>query len=202
MQGEKIRTLRKEKKISQESLAEKLGVSRQSISLWENEQTQPTIENIIALADVFGVTIDDMLRDKPVAEITDIIENEVLAEEKKTRKFKLTYLWIIAAVIIIAIVIFSFFKTGSSENSHDTRTNNQIKEEVSSKTHDELKSEFNEGKYDFYYKIDSGKYKGTVHHRSCYLLPDSVRAHKNAFPTVDLAFKKGYKKCAECHCIK
>ena len=201
MLGEKIRTLRKEKKISQESLAEKLGVSRQSISLWENEQTQPTIENIIALADVFGVTIDDMLRDKPVAEITDIIENEVLAEEKKTRKFKLTYLWIIAAVII-AIVIFSFFKTGSSENSHDTRTYNHIKEEVSTKTHDELKAEFNEGKYDFYYKIDSGKYKGTVHHRSCFLLSDSVKVHKNAFPTVDLALKKGYKKCMECHCIK
>ncbi len=45
MLAENIRKYRKDKNLSQDELAEKLGVSRQSISLWENGQTQPTIEN-------------------------------------------------------------------------------------------------------------------------------------------------------------
>ena len=50
MLSDNIRNYRKENKLSQDELAEKLGVSRQSISLWENGQTQPTVDNIIALA--------------------------------------------------------------------------------------------------------------------------------------------------------
>lgn len=56
-----IRNLRKRNHMSQDELAEKLGVSRQSVSLWENGQTQPTIENIIALAKVFNVSSDEIL---------------------------------------------------------------------------------------------------------------------------------------------
>lgn len=56
-----IRKLRKKNHMSQDELAEKLGVSRQSVSLWENGQTQPTIENIIALAKVFDVSSDEIL---------------------------------------------------------------------------------------------------------------------------------------------
>lgn len=56
-----IRKLRKKNHMSQDELAEKLGVSRQSVSLWENGQTQPTIENIIALAKVFNVSSDVIL---------------------------------------------------------------------------------------------------------------------------------------------
>ena len=58
MLGEKIRDLRKENKISQEALAEKLGVSRQSISLWENGLREPKLTNLIALANFFDVSID------------------------------------------------------------------------------------------------------------------------------------------------
>lgn len=63
MFGEKIRTLRKENKISQEELAEKLDVSRQSISLWENDQTQPSMEKVVAIANIFGVSTDALLLD-------------------------------------------------------------------------------------------------------------------------------------------
>ena len=52
MLSDNIREYRKKANMSQDELAEKLGVSRQSISLWETGQTQPTIENIIALAKV------------------------------------------------------------------------------------------------------------------------------------------------------
>ena len=65
MLGEKIRNLRKENKMSQEALSEKLGVSRQSISLWENNQTMPSMENIVAIANIFGVSTDTLLKEEP-----------------------------------------------------------------------------------------------------------------------------------------
>ena len=60
--GESIRKLRKQHNMSQEQLAEKLDVSRQSVSLWEKDSTQPTIDNIITLSDIFGVTVDELLK--------------------------------------------------------------------------------------------------------------------------------------------
>ena len=58
MLGEKIKKLRKENKMSQEELAEKLGVSRQSISLWETGKTQPSLDIITMLASLFETSID------------------------------------------------------------------------------------------------------------------------------------------------
>ena len=69
MLAENIRKYRKEKNMSQDELAEKLGVSRQSISLWENGQTQPTIENIIALAKIFNVSTDAILGNAEQADV-------------------------------------------------------------------------------------------------------------------------------------
>ena len=59
--GENILKLRKANNLSQEELAEKLLVSRQTVSLWETDQTYPTIENLVLLKDVFGVQIDKMI---------------------------------------------------------------------------------------------------------------------------------------------
>ena len=71
MLGDNIRKYRKLNNMSQDDLAEKLNVTRQSISLWENGQTQPTIENIIAIAEVFGVATDDILKTKTTIENDD-----------------------------------------------------------------------------------------------------------------------------------
>ena len=56
--GTNIYTLRKEKKITQAQLAEKLGVSEQAISKWENEQCAPDVSLFPIIADYFGVSID------------------------------------------------------------------------------------------------------------------------------------------------
>lgn len=60
--GEKLKNERKNKGWSQEELAEKLFVSRQSVSKWENGQNYPSIEIIIKVSDLFGITIDELLR--------------------------------------------------------------------------------------------------------------------------------------------
>lgn len=59
--GEKIQLYRKQFGMSQEELGQKLSVSRQTISLWEKGQTLPSIDNLIRLKEIFGVSIDDIL---------------------------------------------------------------------------------------------------------------------------------------------
>ena len=60
---DKLQKLRKEKGFSQEALAEILGVSRQAISKWESGQTYPETDKLIILSEIFGVTLDSLLKD-------------------------------------------------------------------------------------------------------------------------------------------
>lgn len=60
--ADRIQHLRKSKGISQEELADKIGVSRQAVSKWESEQSTPDIEKVILLSDFFEVTTDYLLK--------------------------------------------------------------------------------------------------------------------------------------------
>ena len=62
--ADRIQNLRKLRGISQEQLADQLGVSRQTISKWESEQSAPDMEKIILLSDYFEVTTDYLLNGK------------------------------------------------------------------------------------------------------------------------------------------
>ena len=61
MLGEQIKQLRLNKKLSQVELAEKLCVTKQSVSNWENENIMPSIEMLMKIANIFGVTTDFLL---------------------------------------------------------------------------------------------------------------------------------------------
>ncbi len=61
---EKIVELRKQKGLSQEELAEQLGVSRQAVSRWELGQTLPDIPNLLQLCELFGVSADYLVKDE------------------------------------------------------------------------------------------------------------------------------------------
>ncbi len=62
--GEKIMNLRSNLGISQEQLAEKVSVSRQSVSKWEMDQALPQIDKILLLCELFGISADTLLNDK------------------------------------------------------------------------------------------------------------------------------------------
>ncbi len=64
--GEKITNLRVAANISQEQLAEKMDVSRQSVSKWEMGQALPQIDKVLQLCELFGITTDELLRDSIV----------------------------------------------------------------------------------------------------------------------------------------
>lgn len=59
--AERLAARRKEAGLSQEGLAEKLGVSRQAVSKWERSESSPDTDNLIALAKLYGVSLDDLL---------------------------------------------------------------------------------------------------------------------------------------------
>ena len=80
--SDKIILLRKKNNLTQEELAEKLGVSRQSVSKWEMGNSIPDINKIIQLSDVFGVKTDYLLKD----DIDDIEYSDDTVEELETKK--------------------------------------------------------------------------------------------------------------------
>ncbi|MBQ9746775.1 MAG: helix-turn-helix transcriptional regulator [Clostridia bacterium] len=61
--NEKLLSLRRKTGLSQEELAEKLDVSRQAVSRWEMGETMPDAKNLLVLSDIFGVSVDYLLRD-------------------------------------------------------------------------------------------------------------------------------------------
>ena len=60
--GERIRNLRKSKKMSQERLAEKLNVSRHSISNWERDVSSPDIHALLEMTELFGVSLNHLVK--------------------------------------------------------------------------------------------------------------------------------------------
>lgn len=68
--------LRKEKGLSQEELADKLGISRQAVSKWERAEASPDTDNLICLAKLYGISLDELLN-------TEDSEEEIKAEQVK-----------------------------------------------------------------------------------------------------------------------
>lgn len=84
--GENLRNLRKTKKLSQERLAEKVGVSRQSVSKWECGEAYPEMDNILILCNIFHCKINELVHE----DLTDIdsLDEEVKMGIVKFKKEK------------------------------------------------------------------------------------------------------------------
>ncbi|MFF3924367.1 helix-turn-helix domain-containing protein [Paenibacillus lactis] len=57
-----LKTMRKLHRLTQEEVAEKIGVSRQAVAKWENGETMPDIQNCLALAELYDVVLDDLVK--------------------------------------------------------------------------------------------------------------------------------------------
>lgn len=108
--NQKIAQLRNDNNWLQEELAEKLNVSRQSISKWESRQTKPDLDKIVALSDIFDVSTDYLLKD-------DAEEESNTSTDKHHFHFSLSQLgpdiWTIAGAIYV-ICGFAFDNWHSS----------------------------------------------------------------------------------------
>ena len=113
--GEKIQKLRKEKQMSQEDLAEKLKVSRQTISRWEQEQALPDLSNIIALGKIFSVSIDDLVQ-TDLENLKDNKDTVGLAKDLYAYKMRIIFGIILITRGIIMAIGLSIY--GSMQNEY------------------------------------------------------------------------------------
>lgn len=87
MYGEKIKTKRRELNLSQEDLADKLFVTRQAISKWENDKATPTMTNLRELSEVFGLDMAYFIG-QAVEEKKEITRDKVeeISDDKRSKK--------------------------------------------------------------------------------------------------------------------
>lgn len=97
--AEKLKTERQKRGWSQEELSEKLFVSRQSVSKWENGQNYPSIETIIKVSDLFGVTIDELLRSD------EELTKQVIRDSRKLAFPNLKFLFDVLFLIGVALLV-------------------------------------------------------------------------------------------------
>ena len=78
--ADRLIKLRKKSGLSQEELADKLGISRQSVSKWERAESSPDTDNLICLAKIYGVSLDELLSTDD--DVETIVEEQVKPENK------------------------------------------------------------------------------------------------------------------------
>lgn len=108
--SEKLLTLRKANDLTQEQLAEKLDVSRQSISKWESGQAAPDLDKIVAISAIFDVTTDYLLKSSEIDDLsvkTEMLEKQqqmmLVREQKKQRRFECVMYALAAYMIFFAV---------------------------------------------------------------------------------------------------
>ncbi len=121
----KLVKLRKQLGLSQEELAEKIGVSRQAVSKWERSESSPDTDNLIALSKIYNISIDEMLDHKApgsadsadskhestsdnesIKTPSHIDEDNISAEKNKKSKVRVFPIAIVATLIFLCLGMF------------------------------------------------------------------------------------------------
>lgn len=115
--ADRIQSLRKAKGMSQEELADRVGVSRQAVSKWESEQATPDLDKVVIMSDIFEVTTDYLLKGiEPVKTddhktMADVLDQKILTE-KNSKRAKSALKWFLIgfgallAVDLISMLIY------------------------------------------------------------------------------------------------
>ena len=112
MFGENLKTLRKQKGFSQEELATRLHVVRQTISKWEKNLSVPDADTLIRLAEILEVSVSELLGEKIENENTasDVavqlsrINEQLAIKNRRSRR-----IWKVIAIIVVVAVVINFF---------------------------------------------------------------------------------------------
>lgn len=112
--ADRIQNLRKTKGISQEQLADAIGVSRQAVSKWESEQCTPDLDKVILMSEYSDVTTDYILKGiEPMAgdghvTVGDVLDKKILTEANGNRAKHILRYVLYGAAAVLAIDIVSF----------------------------------------------------------------------------------------------
>ena len=159
-----IKKYRKQKNFSQEELAEKVYVSRQTISNWENDRSYPTLESLLILSALFDISLDTLVKGD-----IDIMKRELSKHDMNlwTRVMLLflflgivvgipaTYIFsyggLIVAATLLIISLVAAFKVDSIKKDNDLKTYQEI---LAFDEGRELSSGFQEKKRRGYWKME------------------------------------------------
>ncbi|MBQ8028058.1 MAG: helix-turn-helix transcriptional regulator [Clostridia bacterium] len=111
--SEKLKVARKNSGMTQEQVAEKLGISRQTLSNWETGKTYPDIISVIRLSELYELSLDLLLKDekeeKAMSDYIDYLEESTNTVKSKTNLSKLIILAVYLIVWVFSICVFWFF---------------------------------------------------------------------------------------------
>ena len=127
--GEKLIKLRKDKNLSQEEVAEKLGVTRQTISKWETNESTPDLNKIVPICNLYDITTEELLTDKKIVKkennkvknqslkLIDSIISTItlllyLSISFLTRRWDITWIIWIIYVVVLEIIKLVFTLKG------------------------------------------------------------------------------------------
>lgn len=100
--GKQIRMYRLENKLSQEELADRIYVSRQTISNWENDKNYPDINSLVLLSEVFKVSLDKIIKGD-IDVMKDVIKKE---EVDKMNRYGKIYIIMLIVTVVSAVPLF------------------------------------------------------------------------------------------------
>ena len=100
--GKQIKKLRQEAQLSQEELAERIYVSRQTISNWENDKSYPDVNSLVLLSETFQISLDKLIKGD-IEVMKDVIQKE---EIEKMNRYGGIYTMMLIASAVSAVPLF------------------------------------------------------------------------------------------------
>lgn len=105
--GKLIRSKREQVNMSQDELAERIYVSRQTISSWENGKTYPDLRSLLLLSDVFDATVDEIVG-KDVERMSKSIEESIKAFKRMGRAMLVSFALMMASVVWLVVQLLAW----------------------------------------------------------------------------------------------
>ena len=100
--GKQIKLQRQEAQLSQEELANRVYVSRQTISNWENDKSYPDVNSLVLLSEIFQISLDNLIKGD-IDVMKDVIQKEEIA---KMNRYGKIYTIMLIATVISAVPLF------------------------------------------------------------------------------------------------
>ena len=105
--GKQIKKYRQEARLSQEELANRVYVSRQTISNWENDKSYPDVNSLVLLSEIFQISLDKLIKGD-----IDIMKDTIKKEEvEKMEQYGTVYTILLIATVVSAVPLFMWLGT-------------------------------------------------------------------------------------------
>ncbi len=103
--GKQIKKHRQEVQLSQEELADRVYVSRQTISNWENDKSYPDVNSLVLLSEIFQISLDNLIKGD-IEVMKDVIQKEEIV---KMNRYGKIYTIMLIVTVVSAVLLFMWF---------------------------------------------------------------------------------------------